>query len=389
VTARVLGVGAALVAVAVAAIAPAARRDPKALIRATEPGVVMVLVADVVDGELVARSSGSGTVVTRDGAVLTAAHVLLDEAAGGRPHDLFLVGRFRGEGAEPELLCGGLPGAARRLDAVDLALIACDRDLNGQPWSAGRWPAVPLGRSENVTPGAQIWVLGYGGLGGVKMHASAGLVSGWTGELGGAGRRDFMRTDATVAPGSSGGAAVDESGRLIGVPTAYRPLTATQGRISVPLGQVGLIRPIELARDLLAVAQAGFTPVRGATEVPAGGAVDDGAPEAVMLRGRVVEAAGHRPIVGARVLVLRGAFDLDDGGGLSRAIGVGTTDGDGVFLVDPPIPRGGPYSVAVLGRGFRPLVGDRILAVAPDSPHVFEPWQAFELTRSVDDFDPH
>jgi S1-C subfamily serine protease len=378
---RSVACGAALLALAVAALAPAERQDPKALIRATEPGVVMVLVADVVAGALTTRASGSGTVVTSDGAVLTAAHVLHDEAAD-RPHDLFVLGRFRGEGVEPELICAGLPAAAKRIDGADLALIACDRDLNGQPWSAPRWPAVPLGRSENVTPGAQIWVLGYGGLGGVRMHASAGLVSGWTGEHGGAGRRDFMRTDATVAAGSSGGAAVDETGRLIGVPTAYRPLTATRGRMAIPLGQVGLIRPIELARDLLAAAQAGFTPERGAPAVPPGGAVEDGAPDAVFLRGRLIDAANHLPVVGARVLILRGRVKPGDGPELDRAIAVATSDGDGIFIGDHPIPRGGPYSVVVVGIGYRTLIADRILAIAPDAPHVYEPWTAIEVTRT-------
>src|SRR5690606_6209832 len=112
---------------------------------------------------------------------------VLDDELVGRPHDLFLIGRFRGEGAEPDLVCAGLPAAALRLATIDLALIACDRDLNGQPWSAPAWPAVPIGRSENVSPGSQVWVLGYGGLGGARMHASAGLVSGWTGERGGSG----------------------------------------------------------------------------------------------------------------------------------------------------------------------------------------------------------
>lgn len=371
-------VGLAFAAALVSALALAARRDPKELIRATEPGVVMVLVADVERGALVARASGSGTVVTADGAVLTAAHVLDDEAAG-RPHDLFVLGRFRGEGVEPELVCAGLPAAAKRLDAVDLALIACDRDLAGGPWSSERWPAVPIGRSQNVTPGAQIWVLGYGGLGGVKMHASAGLVSGWTGETGGANRRDFMRTDATVAAGSSGGAAVDDTGRLIGVPTAYRPLTAIRGKISVPLGQVGLIRPIELARDLVALAQAGFVPVRDDPAVPTGGAVEDGAPDSVTLRGRIVDASNRRPIVGARILVFRGAVDPGDGNQLDRAIAVGTTDGDGVYLSDHPVPRGGPYSVTVVAAGYRPVSAERVLSVAPDAAHVYEPWPVLEL----------
>jgi S1-C subfamily serine protease len=372
-----LAAAAAALALGVAALglaAPPLRRDPKRLIAATEPGVVLIVVADLEAGQLAARASGSGTVITADGAILTAGHVLDDEARR-RAHDLFVVGRFRREGAEPELVCAGLPSAAKRLRAVDLALIACDRDLNGQPWSGPRWPAVPLGRSQTITPGAQIWVLGYGGLGGARMHASAGLVSGWTGEHGGAGRRDYMRTDATVAPGSSGGAAVDEAGNLIGVPSAYRPIVAERAGVTVAAGEVGLIRPIELARDLLAVAQAGFVPTRDDPAAAESAAIVDGAPDAVLLGGRVVDAANRRPITGARVLVARsGSADPFAG-----AIAVGTTDGDGAFLTDRAVARGGPYQVTILAAGYRTLRADRAFEVRPDAPHVYEPWAPLEM----------
>jgi hypothetical protein len=36
-----------------------------------------------------------------------------------------------------------------------------------------------------------------------------------------------------------------------------------------------------------------------------------------------------------------------------------------------------------MAQGYRPLVADQILQVAPDSPHVFEPWAPLELTPTV------
>jgi S1-C subfamily serine protease len=373
---RRAALAAAVVVAALAVSALAARRDPKRMIAATRTGVVMVLAADLVGDRLRVRAVGSGTVISPDGAILTAAHVLDDEASA-RAHDLFVVGRYRSESAEPELVCAGLPAAAKRLPAVDLALIACDRDLDGRPWSGPRWPTATIGRSESVTPGAQIWVLGYGGLGGARLQASAGLVSGWSGERGGASRRDFMRTDATVAPGSSGGAAVDEDGYLIGVATAYRQLTATRGDVKVPLGQVGLIRPIELARDLVAVAQAGFTPRRDDPTPAAGGTPVEGAPDAVLIRGQLLDAASLRPVVGAIVTIARSGRASHNQEEVARAV----SDGDGVFLSDRPVPRGGPYDVVIAAGGFRPLGATGELTVAPDAPPVFEPWPVLRLQR--------
>ena len=75
--------------------------------------------------------------------------------------------------------------------------------------------------------------------------------------------RAFMKTDAGVSHGNSGGAAIDSEGRLIGVPTAYRRITEATATRLVSAGKVGLVRPIEYARDLIAQARRHLVIKRG------------------------------------------------------------------------------------------------------------------------------
>ena len=74
---------------------------------------VMVVVADLVDGRLVARGGGSGVIVGGDGSILTNYHVIHDHAAvqGGDPdvrlHDVFVIARYKSPDQAPQLAVRG------------------------------------------------------------------------------------------------------------------------------------------------------------------------------------------------------------------------------------------------------------------------------------------
>lgn len=377
-------------AAALALAAPLLRADERGgveVIRATMPAVVMVIAVDVRDGRLVPVGAGSGTIVDPSGAVLTNHH-LLHDAAGDRLHDLFVIGRFRAADREPEMVCAGSPSRGRLKPEVDLALLRCDLDMNGQSWLPEGWPTLPMRRLEqdDVVPGEQVWVLGYPNVGGGTIHVTAGLVSGWTGEHGGAGSRAFMKTDAAITHGNSGGTAIDEDGNFIGVPTAFRVTTSQHGQAIVTAGKVGLIRPLEHARDLIAAARKGFVP--GAAEAVAdaepAAAIPAPARAGVTVRSRVVDAANGRPVEGAFVIVFRagiGAGELDTASLDDQALTSGQTDGDGVFRTTGPVPRGGRYTVAVIAPGYRPLAEDGALTVGDGAPDLFDPWGALRIER--------
>ncbi len=208
--------------------------------------------------------SGSGTIVEPDGTILTNAHVV--EADAGCPYDTIGVAVTDDSGTPPELRYQArIHGFDRTLD---LAVIRISGDLDGNPVE-GSFAAVPLGDSDEVEIGDQLRILGYPSIGGDTVTFTRGVVSGFTAQTG-VGDRSWIKTDATIAGGNSGGAAFDGDGRLIGVPTQAaasddgpvvdcRVITDTNGdgRFTdedqcVPIGGfLNGIRPVNLALPLL------------------------------------------------------------------------------------------------------------------------------------------
>ncbi len=367
------------IVIAVPALTRAGGR--KEVIRNTMPAVAMILAVDVKDGKLVPVSSGSGTIIDSNGSVITNYHVLFD-AKNNRLHDLFVIGLFRAADKEPELVCAGSPGKGLLKPDMDLALIRCDRDRAGSPWTPKAWPTIPVREidTDDVVPGEQVWVLGYPGVGGGTIHVTAGLVSGWTGENGGAGSRAFMKTDASISHGNSGGTAIDEDGNFIGVPTAFRLTTTTHGDAVVTGGRVGLIRPLDHALDLISLARKGGPAQQGtavAKETPQ-------TAEGVMIASKVVDASDGKPIEGAMVVVFRAGLsveDLKEEEIEEQALTWAQTDAAGIFRLEDAVPRGGTHTVAVVANGYLSLVETGVLEVPKGAPSELDPWKRIALQR--------
>lgn len=364
-----------LLIVLVALPALTSPRQRNTVIRDTMPAVAMILSVDIRDGQLVPISSGSGTIVDPNGSVITNHHVLYD-ASKGKLHDLFVIGLFRAPDQEPELVCAGQPSKGMLKPDVDLALIRCDRDRAGAPWQPENWPALPIRKihQDDIVPGEQVWVLGYPGIGGSTIHVTAGLVSGWTGETGGAGSRAFMKTDASITHGNSGGTAIDEDGNFIGVPTAFRLTTTKHGETIVASGRVGLIRPLDYAMDLIEQARRGG-PGASAKDAPS-------TTHGVAITSRVVSANDGRAIAGALVIVFKEGITVEqlEGGALEeQVLAWARTDASGDFRLSEMIPRGKRFTVAVIAEGFLPLAETGVLDVAQDAPAELDPWQQITL----------
>lgn len=363
--------------VAIPALTNAGRKQ---IIRSTMPAVAMILAVDVKDGQLVPVSSGSGTIVDANGSVITNHHVLFD-AKKDKLHDLFIIGLYRAADKEPELVCAGSPAKGMLKPKLDLALIRCDRDRAGSPWEAKNWPTLPIRQldKDDIVPGEQVWVLGYPGVGGGTIHVTAGLVSGWTGENGGAGSRAFMKTDASISHGNSGGTAIDEDGNFIGVPTAFRLTTTKQGEAVVTAGRVGLIRPLDHALDLISQARKG-----GPSSTSSETAETKKASTGVVIVSRVVDASDGKPIESAMIVVFKagiGAEDLHEDKIDEQALTWGLTDADGVFRLDSPVPQGARYTVAVGADGYLPLIQSGALDLSSESPPMYDPWTRISLQR--------
>jgi hypothetical protein len=231
--------------------------------------------------QLVPGWTGSGSIITADGLILTNAHVVLSDRY--YHVDALGVALTDREDRAPELRY--FAEVLQVDEALDVAVIKIMTDLQGTPidHAALNLPYIPLGDADNLRLGDQVTILGYPGIGGETITLTRGEVSGFTSEAG-RGDRAFIKTSATIAGGNSGGLAADAEGYLIGIPTQLgyggedqfvdcRVLADTNrdGAIDdrdncVPTGGfINALRPINLALPLIEAAQAG---VVNATPAP-------------------------------------------------------------------------------------------------------------------------
>ena len=242
---------------------PAAASDGPVAISDLAHAVVQIQALQRDGGELSPAWSGSGTVISPEGTILTNAHVV-DDRTG--EYDVLGVAITDESDEPPELTY--LAEIAAVDYALDLAVVEIVSDEDGQEVELDL-PSVVLGDSEDVEIGDEIRILGYPGIGGETITLTDGVVSGFTVERDIEGRA-WIKTDATIAGGNSGGLAVDADGRLIGVPTIvssgsdadavdcrYVQDTNRDGLIDetdscVPVGGfINGLRPVNLALPLI------------------------------------------------------------------------------------------------------------------------------------------
>ena len=221
--------------------------------------------------------TGSGTILNSGGMILTNAHVA-SPVTVGYPAD-----------EEPDALGVSLvqaedkPAVATYFAKVlavdgylDLAVIQIVSTLDGNNIDPNslKLPFVPLGDSDQIHVGDHVSIFGFPGIGGDTITFTDGNISGFTSEDQ-LGDRAWIKTDATIAGGNSGGLAADDSGHIIGVPTQAsaggdrvtdcRVVQDTNGDgvinendSCIPIGGfINGLRPVNLALPLINAAQAG------------------------------------------------------------------------------------------------------------------------------------
>ncbi len=242
-------------------------------IEALSRSVVQIIAIVDVDGKEIAGWSGSGTIISSDGLILTNAHVVLSD----RYYKVkkLLVAITTSADTPPERKY--FAEVMQADEALDIAVIRIHQDLSGNPVDRTtlRLPAARLGDSDALQLGDPLIIIGYPGIGGETITVTKGEVSGFTSESG-VGNRAFIKTSATIAGGNSGGMAANAKGELIGIPTQVgagetsdvvdcRPLADTNrdGQIDdrdacVPVGGfLNALRPIRLAMPYIEAAQRG------------------------------------------------------------------------------------------------------------------------------------
>src|SRR5881409_3306247 len=171
-------------------------------------------------GKQTLQGLGSGVIVSPDGFILTANHVVsgAEEIMVGLGTELRKY-KAKKVGTDP-----GTDVALLKIDEKNLPAIAFANSEKGQAGDIVLAIGNPFGLRQTVTMGI-ISAIGRGGMGIVDYE-------------------NFIQTDAAINMGNSGGALVDTQGRLLGINTAiFSRSGGNQG--------IGFAIPANLARDVM------------------------------------------------------------------------------------------------------------------------------------------
>ena len=151
------------------------------------------------------QALGTGFVVSKDGYILTNAHVVSE--SGQAASTVTVI--FKGDGTQGTQVEGTVLGAD---ESTDVAVIKVD------PSQTPALVPIPLGDSSKATVGEA--VVAIGNPLGLDFSLSSGVVSATNRELqspNGATISGGIQTDAAINPGNSGGPLIDANGKVIGI----------------------------------------------------------------------------------------------------------------------------------------------------------------------------
>jgi S1-C subfamily serine protease len=226
--------------------------------------VVMVAPGVLVGGDFEPVATGSGTIVDKSGLILTNYHVVDPEGVGS--YDDIAIYMAEDPKESPTLTYFG--GLAAWDKDLDLAVVRITENRNGveiDPEDLDL-PVVSIGNVDELDIGETLTVLGYPAIGEGSLELTKGAVSGF---LTAEGKKEaWIKTDARIAAGNSGGGAFADDGKLVGIPTAIYYVEELGAEES------GRIRPVDMAAGLLRDAKATTTAVIPQIEEPVATGID-------------------------------------------------------------------------------------------------------------------
>jgi pSer/pThr/pTyr-binding forkhead associated (FHA) protein/S1-C subfamily serine protease len=217
--------------------------------------------------------SGSGTVIDKKlGLILTNAHVVAPAAVGmaiSGGYEFFtpalknptsidiLVADGIGKPAEPRFT-----GEVVAVDGyLDLAVVKITKTTRGgfvEADDLADLVQVPIGDSDTVKATDELSVIGYpGSQDSLGPTYSRNVVSGYSPDERVGTNRGWINSTDVVAHGNSGGLAANADGELVGIPSLLRFDTLVDGYNPDYTTVGSAMRPVNLAKDLIAAARAG------------------------------------------------------------------------------------------------------------------------------------
>ncbi len=171
------------------------------------------------------KGQGSGVIFSREGLVLTNAHVIekTDQLIVGLSDGRRVLGNVVGEDS-----------------LTDLAVIKLK--------AKGPWPTAQLGNSDNLKVGD--WAIAVGNPFGLENTVTLGIISNLNRDVAQLGisdkRIDLIQTDAAINPGNSGGPLLNSVGEVIGINTLVRSGPGAGLGFAIPIN-----RARKIAKDLI------------------------------------------------------------------------------------------------------------------------------------------
>lgn len=310
----------------------------------------------VLDDDFYIIGTGSGTIINKDGYILTNYHCV-GESSGLYNSDGYVAIAFTDDvrqNSQPQYFAQYRYG----VDYLDLAVVKIVMDINGNEVSGKDLNLSPitLGDSDALSMGDGVNILGYPGVGGDTITFTAGKISGFLDEDYD-NETDWIKTDAFINHGNSGGTAINEKGEMIGIPTAKN--------VDVDSDLMFLLKPVNLAYPIIEKALAQGDDVT----LPQPPVDPDPWPgdstNVIDIYGRIVDSYTGAPISDAFFIILQPGVTCDDFYTYmeeSMVASVGETDYDGLFYCYG-LPAGNSYSVIVAAENYYPIMVDDALYI--------------------------
>ncbi|MBO4459531.1 MAG: trypsin-like peptidase domain-containing protein [Clostridiales bacterium] len=190
------------------------------IVKTVAPSTVSIDICSVMNGKETATSAGSGFIITKDGYIVTNAHVVEDVKEGNTI-------KVKVPGVE-EKFDAGIIGKDQQTD-VAVIKIESDKDL----------PVVTLGDSDLLESGELVVVIGNA-LGTLDGTVTAGVVSALDRQIHNDGYTiPVIQTDAAINSGNSGGPMINSYGQVIGITNAKMVTATSEGLgFAIPINKV-------------------------------------------------------------------------------------------------------------------------------------------------------
>jgi len=335
--------------------------EARALVRQAIASTGLILVRNSNDAPTQApRARGSAVIVRSDGIVVTNNHVITNDRTG-RLYDEMFFGLSR-DGDQSSA------STRYRLKPLiintenDLALLRIVADYSGNPVPKSfTFPSIEIGDSRKVKTLDDLFIVGFPEKGGLTVTISPGVVEGKD-ILG-----NWIKTDARVIHGNSGGAAVNSEGKLVGIPTK---VVADEQPIDTDgdgfpddyrrYGAVGFLRPSYLVVDMLTRVDSKDAPETNSAAPSTPKIVESST--LVAVQGVVKSSTTGRPIAGALVGLLPfGETTVSE----STLLTWGSTNAEGEFKLNRPVP---PAKYTIKAKAFAHEFFTADVELRPTSP---------------------